>query len=232
MAETPEGAIDAAIEDAAPVARPAAPDDVAGDVSAAGGPSGPIDPGRGGEADDYRLAWLPLTDLGNAERFRARYGEDFLWCEALGWLAWDGRRYARDGARARLQRAVYDTVRRIKDEAQAIADSDDDFAVKPAGKDKGAVMWSDKISAWARASESAARLQCVPNLAACWMTVDGPEDLDADPWLINVLNGTLDVRRRDDGDYVRLRPHDRADRMTKLAPVTYDPDADCLLPAG
>ena len=36
-----------------------------------------------------RLAFFPLTDLGNAERFRERYLDKLLWCPALGWLAWD-----------------------------------------------------------------------------------------------------------------------------------------------
>jgi putative DNA primase/helicase len=46
-------------------------------------------------------------------------------------------------------------------------------------------------------------------------------DLDADPWLFNVLNGTLDLRTGE------LQPHDRGDLITKLAPVTFDPDAEC-----
>ena len=45
-------------------------------------------------------------------------------------------------------------------------------------------------------------------------------DLDADPWLLNLVNGTLDLRARE------LRVHDRVDRITKLAPVRYDADAN------
>jgi putative DNA primase/helicase len=48
-----------------------------------------------------------------------------------------------------------------------------------------------------------------------------PERLDADPWVLNVCNGTLDLRTG------HLRPHARADLLTKLAPVTYDPGALC-----
>lgn len=47
-----------------------------------------------------------------------------------------------------------------------------------------------------------------------------PDVLDRDPWLLNVQNGTIDLRTG------KLRPHNRADYLTKLAPVTYDPDAD------
>lgn len=43
------------------------------------------------------------------------------------------------------------------------------------------------------------------------------DELDADPWALNVLNGTIDLRTGD------LRPHNRADLLTKLAPVEYHP---------
>jgi putative DNA primase/helicase len=45
--------------------------------------------------------------------------------------------------------------------------------------------------------------------------------LDADDWLLNVRNGTIDLRTGE------LRPHRRKDLITKLAPVVYDPDAPC-----
>ena len=52
--------------------------------------------------------------------------------------------------------------------------------------------------------------------------VSAPE-LDADPWLLNVANGTVDLRTGE------LRPHSRADLMSKLIPVAYDPSAQCPL---
>lgn len=48
-------------------------------------------------------------------------------------------------------------------------------------------------------------------------------DFDTDPWVLNVANGTLDLRTG------QLRPHAKADHMTKLAPVEYDPNASCEL---
>jgi putative DNA primase/helicase len=43
---------------------------------------------------DRRCAFFPTTDLGNAERFRARHGHRFRFCKELGWFTWDGRRWA------------------------------------------------------------------------------------------------------------------------------------------
>ena len=50
-----------------------------------------------------------------------------------------------------------------------------------------------------------------------------PEELDRDPFLLNVLNGTLDLRNG------HLRPHRREDLLTKLAPVSYCLRATCPL---
>lgn len=44
-------------------------------------------------------------------------------------------------------------------------------------------------------------------------------EFDRDPWLFNIQNGTLDLRK------LTLRPHDPNDRLTKLANVSYDPAA-------
>jgi len=47
----------------------------------------------------------------------------------------------------------------------------------------------------------------------------GLEDLDADPWLLNVRNGTVDLR---DG---AIRPHRREDLLTHLCDIEFDPEA-------
>ena len=48
-------------------------------------------------------------------------------------------------------------------------------------------------------------------------------DLDADPYLLNVANGTLDLRT------LELRPHAPADRITKLCRGAYREDAESAL---
>lgn len=50
-----------------------------------------------------------------------------------------------------------------------------------------------------------------------------PDELDQDPWLLNILNGTIDLRNGE------LGPHDPDHMITKLAPVGYDPTASCPL---
>ncbi len=46
-----------------------------------------------------------------------------------------------------------------------------------------------------------------------------PEEWDRDPWLLNVNNGTIDLRTG------QIHPHNPEDLCTQLAPVDYDPTA-------
>jgi putative DNA primase/helicase len=46
-------------------------------------------------------------------------------------------------------------------------------------------------------------------------------EFDRDPFVLNLLNGTLDLRTG------QLRPHRQTDMLTRLASVVFDPDATC-----
>lgn len=189
---------------------------------------------RGGAGDDgpgtldRRLARLPLTDLGNAERFAERHQADLRYCPALGWLAWDGKRWKRDGSEQYVKLAEHQTVRAIQREAAAVRDSDEDVQLVEATKTKDAVWLSDKIAVWGRLSEGAQKLASISKRAQAMMTIEA-DQLDHDPMCINLANGTLRIAKRDDGPYVVLSPHDSADFITKISPVSYDPAATCPL---
>jgi putative DNA primase/helicase len=180
---------------------------------------------------DRRLAFYPLTDLGNAERFRERQRGRLIWVAAMGWHWWDGRRWARDGAEGRVMLAAHETVRAIQDEAAAIAGSADDIAVVMRTVSR---PLSEMLRAHGRQSESNDKLNRLAKQAAAYLEVS-PAQLDADPFAINVLNGTIFVRRpgdplpagvagRSEG-YVYFREHRPEDYITRLAPVEYDPAA-------
>jgi putative DNA primase/helicase len=149
-----------------------------------------------------RLAFFPLTDLGNAERFRERYLDKLLWCPALGWLAWDGKRWSRDGADDLVKIAEHDTVRAIQDEADEVRDSGrKDRARSPRGaRDLWStarqqdVLYSDKIASWGRSSEALNKLGALSKRGAPYFAI-GVDKLDADKMKINVNNGTLVVAR-------------------------------------
>jgi len=174
-----------------------------------------------------QLAFFPMTDLGNAERFVERYRGRLLWCSALGWLWWDGQRWNREGADEKVKVAEHDTVRAIQDEANWLAQSGDDVVVgwRAVGKEREDVYLSDKLSQWGRDSEAAARLNSISKRAGPYLAMQ-PGDLDADPFKINVRNGTLVVQRFGaEGVPITFKPHDPDDLITKIMPVDYDPDA-------
>jgi putative DNA primase/helicase len=161
-----------------------------------------------GEAASHGIEGEHLTDLGNARRLVRLHGQDLRYCHPLkSWFVWDGRRWCRDETDEVTRRAKA-TVRTIYAEAAGAADEEDRKA----------------IAKWAFRSEGKVYIQ---NMIALATSEPGipvlPDSLDADPWVLNVLNGTIDLRTG------LLRPHRRDDKITKLAPVEYDPDARSAL---
>src|SRR5215213_4388400 len=144
------------------------------------------------------------TDYGNAERFVDEHGGSVCWCGPWRkFLVYDGRHWVRADT-GEDERLLKSTVRGIYAEASEAEDSQERKA----------------IADHAKRSESAKRINDALRLARSEPGIPIlPHELDADPWLLNVLNGTVDLRTRE------LRPHDRRDLITKLAPVEYDPDA-------
>jgi putative DNA primase/helicase len=147
-----------------------------------------------------------FTDLGNAKRFAARYRDRLLYCEKwTRWFDWDGMRWCDDETlevyrlASLLIRGLYPLAKRIRD-----ADERQDF-----------------LKHLARSESFRAQTAMINLAKADPAFAVRPGDLDRDPWLLTVENGTLDLRTG------KLRPHDQRDRITKLAPVRYDPTASC-----
>jgi putative DNA primase/helicase len=63
-------------------------------------------------------------------------------------------------------------------------------------------------------SEKAGTIDATLKLAQAKLAVT-PDELDRSDWLLNVANGTIDLRTG------KSRPHDPADRITKIAPVEW-----------
>jgi putative DNA primase/helicase len=151
-----------------------------------------------------RKAYL-CTDAGNAERLADRHGANLRYCYPWGkWLVYDGTRWCADD-RGAVVRLAKDTARAIFEEAKEAAD---DETAKRLGK-------------WATSSLSESKLRSMIALAQSEPGIPVlPEEMDASNDLLNVLNGTIDLRTGE------LREHRREDLITKLAPVEYRLDAE------
>jgi putative DNA primase/helicase len=154
--------------------------------------------------------WQPahLTQQVNAERLvhvlggEARYNVD-----QGAWRWYDGRRFA-DDHEGRVARAAKRVARQtwafVRDGLPGV---DARVAFKH-GID------SEKASGIAAMMKLAQTEAGIPARAG---------DFDADPYLFNCRSGTIDLRT------AALRPHDRGDLLTKLAPLAYDPACPCPL---
>jgi putative DNA primase/helicase len=128
-------------------------------------------------------------------------------------LAWDGQRWAvgADNDALHLASKVSKGLRRLASELLAEVDPE-----TPVGK------WCEAIRAHALKGETQRHLRAVVGLARGLpdVAVDASE-LDADQWVLNVQNGTIDLRTGE------LIPHDPKRLCTKLAPVAFDAKAAC-----
>lgn len=147
------------------------------------------------------------SDLGNTLRFVALHRDLVRYAADRGrWYVWDGRRWALDNTNRvmDLTKNVVDAIR-----AEAITgDADRDAA--------------DRWLNWARTSEQLARRRAMVDGATSEPELVAVANaLDADPHLLVVRNGTVDLRTGE------LRPSRPADLCTQLAEVDYQPDAGC-----
>ncbi|MDP6172176.1 MAG: phage/plasmid primase, P4 family [Prochlorococcaceae cyanobacterium ETNP2_MAG_10] len=169
--------------------------------------------------DDPKSKQLNLTDMGNAERLTLYHGRDVRYCHEWGkWIAWDGRKWTIDESGAIHSRAK-STVRKIYEEAAAVSASAANE--KTVDQRKELATLGEKTLSWAKSSESLHRVNAMVQLAKSGAGMPiSPSELDADPWLLNCVNGTVNLRTGE------MLPHSRENLATKLAPVKYDPDAE------
>ena len=146
------------------------------------------------------------SDLGNAERLIAKHGQDLHYCYLWNkWLYWDGTKWVKDDI-GEVYRRAKDTVRTIYAEASRTLDE----------------KHRKEIGKHALKSENDLRIKAMINQAQSEPGIPvTPDQLDRDPWLLNVLNGTIYLKTGE------LLPHNRDHLITKKAPVEYSLIATC-----
>lgn len=155
----------------------------------------------GGTTTTYAQA--QETELENGRRLVRAHQTELRYCHTWqSWLIWDGRRWRPD-ANAEIERRAKHIVESL-------------WADIPLKEDKQAWVRHCGRSSTAKGLASMVRIaSSEPSIAVT------SDQLDQNPWLLTVLNGTIDLRTGE------LLPHRQEDLITKLAPVEYDPDAEC-----
>lgn len=147
-----------------------------------------------------------LTDVGNCDRIIARFGQDLKYCAVWRkWLIWDGKRYQideTDGA------PIYDMARKVARELYKDALKEENDSARK------------QISKFAIDSQKSRNLDAAIKLVRLSPIVAiSPKQIDSNPRLLNVSNGTLDLSSGS------INPHRHGDMITKLIDFEYRADA-------
>jgi putative DNA primase/helicase len=144
-----------------------------------------------------------MTDVGNAERFQAMFGDIARYCQHYKkWFIWNGQYWARDDEN-KIQGYAIEAVRSIIDQANLLPESD----------------YRKALINHSLRSESSGKLDALIKIATGLKGIAiTPECLDANPWLLNTKNGVIDLRSG------KLLPHDPKYLITKICKAAIDPN--------
>jgi putative DNA primase/helicase len=147
-----------------------------------------------------------LTDAGNAELFASLNAHKVRYDHRRGrWLVWEAHRWRPD-RNGQVYRLAKDAMRRRFRDAASIED----------------LNTRSLAAGWAVKSENRNRLDALLKLAQSELPLaDTGEDWDADPTLLCVSNGVIELKTG------TLRDGRREDRLTMSADTAFQPAARC-----
>lgn len=153
---------------------------------------------------DGRLGRYPRTDSGNAEIFAALYGDRVRYDHRRGeWLIY-GPHWWHPDVDGEVLRMAKEAARKRYLAAMNIADENDRTAE----------------AKFAIGSENRAKIEAMLALAKAEHPIaDSGDGWDADAYVLGVTNGVLDLRTGS------MRSGTPEDRLSRHAPVTFDPSA-------
>lgn len=146
-----------------------------------------------------------FSDAGNADVFQGYYRGLLRWCDALGWLYFNGRKWeANDhmamGMAVKLTEEMLldsklelTSARRLEADAKANADMMTEGAADDLEYTKALVSEAKAYFNHAKKSRSAQRIKGMLELAKHHMVIRA-ERLDAEPFILNTPGGEVDLR--------------------------------------
>jgi putative DNA primase/helicase len=153
-----------------------------------------------------KMGQIQFTDTTVAERMQRKYRDEIRYIHAWKkWIVWDGTHWKVDSGGLihakglEMLRNIYSEMKLTSDYRERLELERYVIQTEAVRRRKGFV----EAATW------------IPELNT---TVD---NLDQNPWLLNVENGTVDLKTGE------LLPHNQKDMITKSTNVKYDKNADC-----
>jgi putative DNA primase/helicase len=155
------------------------------------------------------------TELGNTRRLYDAHGRDIGFCEAFGFVVWNGKSWE-IGAEMVVRHWAQDAIQGLYDEAARLA-IEASSAATDEDRNRLAAAAAEAFK-WANRSQTDHMVKAMAALVRPYCLVV-PDQFDAQPMLFNCQNGTIDLTTG------RLRSHARSDFLMQCAPVEYHPEA-------
>lgn len=149
------------------------------------------------------IAGITLNDAGNAELFAELWGKDLMYLPMRkDWCGWTGKLWDLEPGGYMEQTKAKATVKHMEALSLTLPTSTERLAMRQHAVRSGSLQG----------------IRAMSTLSKDTLKQNG-DNLDSDPWLFNVPNGTIDLRTGE------LRNHSREDYITKMGGCTYDRDA-------
>lgn len=162
----------------------------------------------------------PCTHLANSYRIRHYYKGKISYTLGVGWIMWTGKFWRSDPTNeGSIATGFVDGLSRLIAKESALVSR---RAADEADEDrrKSLMTHAEALLKWAIQSENERVIASGLRLTKHALLIEYGT-LNADPWLFNVQNGTVDLRTG------TLRPHNPADLIAFISPVIYAPAATC-----
>lgn len=149
----------------------------------------------------FKLANTDLADIPLSRKVSSLMQPHFRHAAGDGWYAYDGKRWVADPGGLKVREAAKRWMELILDAMKSVAGN--------ARANNTCLTKRNKLNSLVALIETDEQLVCSPTA------------FNADPNLLNLQNGTLELDTR------TFREHRADDLLTQIAAVDYDPDAAC-----